>query len=278
MNRHAIGHWALMIGAGGLLAVTYLFLYMPILHVALASVSSNTMWPYPPRWTTSAYTALFENRVYQGAFVNSLIIGAVTAVISTGLAGAAIFGLLRHPGPNRLRLVLIYVAPLFIADILLGISSLVFTSLFLGMGGNLFSAIGANAVRCFTYAFFIIAVQLYRYDWRLNDAAMVFGASPLRTFFEVTLPLAAPALFSAFLTTFILAFNNLEISFYLLGATPTLPSVAWGTLRYGLRPELYALTTAINVLVVIAFAIVLLLLRANRHRRMARVSAATSLA
>lgn len=255
-----------------LLIVTYVFLYIPIVHVGLASVSTNTMWPYPPRWTVKAYTALAGNRVYLDALVNSLLIGAATAAISTALATAAIFGLLRYPGRHRGKLMLLYIAPLFLADILIGISSLVFMQLFLGLGGNLFAAIAANSVRCFSYAFLIIAVQLYRYDWRLNDAAMVFGATPLAAFREITLPLAAPALFSAALSTFILSFNNLEISFYLLGATPTLPSVAWGTLRYGIRPELFALTTIINLAVIAAFVATLILLRYDRRRRATQAS------
>jgi ABC-type spermidine/putrescine transport system permease subunit II len=254
-----------------LLCVTYAFLYVPIVHVAMASVSSNTMWPYPPRWTTAAYTALIHNRVYLEALINSVIVGFATAALSTGLATVAIFGMMRYPGRHRGKLLLLYLAPLFVADIVLGISTMVFTNLFMGIGGNLAMAILANAVRCFTYAFLIIAVQLYRYDWRLNDAAMVFGATPMRAFREVTLPLASPALFSAALSTFILSFNNLEISFYLLGATPTLPAVAWGTLRYGIRPELFAMTTLINIAVIFGFAVILISLRVGRHRRLARV-------
>ncbi|MFC3058935.1 ABC transporter permease [Paenirhodobacter populi] len=251
-----------------LLCATYAFLYVPIVHVALASVSTNTMWPYPPRWSTAAYTALIHNRVYLEALMNSAIIGLATAVLSTAFATAAIFGLMRYPGRHRGKLLLLYLAPLFVADIVLGISTMVFTNLFMGIGGNLAVAILANAVRCFTYAFLIIAVQLYRYDWRLNDAAMVFGATPVQAFREVTLPLAAPALFSASLSTFILSFNNLEISFYLLGATPTLPAVAWGTLRYGIRPELFAVTTLINLAVILGFAAILISLKVGRHRRL----------
>ncbi|MCI0431540.1 MAG: hypothetical protein L0210_13500, partial [Rhodospirillales bacterium] len=51
------------------------------------------------------------------------------------------------------------------------------------------------------------------------------------------------------LVSFILAFNNLEISFYNLGAVPTLPTIAWGTLRHGIEPELYALASIVNALV-----------------------------
>jgi ABC-type spermidine/putrescine transport system permease subunit II len=71
----------------------------------------------------------------------------------------------------------------------------------------------------------------------------------LRTFWEVALPNIWPAILGAFLVSFILAFNNLQISFYNLGAIPTLPTIAWGTLRHGIEPELYALASVVNALV-----------------------------
>jgi len=96
---------------------------------------------------------------------------------------------------------------------------------------------------------------------QMDDAAMVFGASPMRCFWEVTLPTIWPSLLGAFLITFILAFNNLEISFYNLGAIPTLPSVAWGSLRFGLGPELFALAALTNGLVFTVFAVMYGLMR-----------------
>ena len=112
--------------------------------------------------------------------------------------------------------------------------------------GNIYSAIAANAIDGTAFAFLIILAQLVRYDWRMDDAAMVFGAGPVRCFFEITLPTIWPCLLGAFLISFILAFNNLEISFYNLGAIPTLPSVAWGSLRFGLGPELFALASLVQ--------------------------------
>ena len=122
----------------------------------------------------------------------------------------------------------------------------------LGLPGNLPSAILANATYGLSFAFLVILAQLVRYDWRLDEAAMVFGARPLRTFWEVTLPSIWPAVLGAFLVSFILGFNNFEISFYNLGAVPTLPTVAWGTLRHGIEPELYALATLVNLAVFVA--------------------------
>ncbi len=245
----------------GTVAVTYLFLYLPIVHIALASFARNSNFPYPPRWSLDTMARLFSNSLYQTALVNSVVIGIFSALLATALAGLATIGLMRHAGRRAPLYLALFIAPLFVAEVLLGISSLIFNGLFLGLTGNLVSAILANVVHCFSYALLIIATQLYRYDWRLDDAAMVFGASPARTFFEVTLPLIWPGLLGAFIVAFIMAFNNLEISFYLLGATPTLPSAAWGALRYGVKPELYALATCVNLVVFLLLGLIFVLMR-----------------
>ncbi len=242
-------------------AVSYLFLYLPVVHIGLASFARNSNFPYPPKWSLDIMTRLFANSLYQTALGNSLVIGLFSALLSTALAGLATIGLMRHAGRRAPLYLALFIAPLFVAEVLLGISSLIFNGLFLGLRGNMVSAILANVVHCFSYALLIIATQLYRYDWRLDDAAMVFGASPARTFFEVTLPLIWPGLLGAFIVAFIMAFNNLEISFYLLGATPTLPSAAWGALRYGVKPELYALATCVNLIVFLLLGIMFVLMR-----------------
>ena len=123
------------------------------------------------------------------------------------------------------------------------------------------TAIIANTVHCFSFSFLIMAAMLYQYDWRMNEAAIVCGASPLRSFVEVMLPITWPGIMGSLITAFVLSLNGLDVSFYLLGATPTMPSVAWGALRYGVKPELYALSTLINLTI---FALVIGLLVAIR--------------
>jgi len=246
---------------GVLLLFLYIFLYAPILYVIYASISQDIVWPFPPSLTTEAYAELFDNQLYADALRNSLLIGLGSGVLSTLLATAGVIGILRFPSRRRVLVLIAFLAPLFVAELMIGISSLAFNARVLGLPGNLGSAITANAVEGVAFAFLIILAQLVRYDWQMDDAAMVFGASPMRCFWEVTLPTIWPSLLGAFLITFILAFNNLEISFYNLGAIPTLPSVAWGSLRFGLGPELFALASLTNGLVFTVFAVMYGLMR-----------------
>ncbi|CAN5169933.1 hypothetical protein BH10PSE7_BH10PSE7_10750 [soil metagenome] len=246
---------------GTLLCVLYVFLYMPILYVVYASFSEDIVWPFPPSFTTQAYADLAGNSLYSDALINSLTIGIGSGIVSSLIATAGVIGLLRFPSRRRAYALFVFLAPLFVAELLIGISSLAFNARILGVPGNMMSAIAANSVEGVAFAFLIILSQLVRYDWQMDDAAMVFGATPVRCFWEVTLPTIWPSLLGAFLISFILAFNNLEISFYNLGAIPTLPSVAWGSLRFGLGPELFALAALTNGLVFAVFTLIFVLMR-----------------
>jgi ABC-type spermidine/putrescine transport system permease subunit II len=246
--------------SAGLLAM-YLFLYAPIFYVIYTSFAQDIVWPFPPAFTLSAYTDLFSNSLYAEALANSLKLAAGSAALSTVLAAGGAIGVLRYRSRYRTLVLFLFVAPLFVAELLIGISVLAFNARVLGLPGNLFSAMAANAVQGTSFGFLIILAQLVRYNWDMDDAAMVFGARPWRCFAEVTLPTIWPSLLGAYLISFILAFNNLEISFYNLGAIPTLPSVAWGSLRFGLGPELFALATLVNGFVFAVFAIMYGLMR-----------------
>ena len=245
----------------GLLNLLYVFLYAPILYVIYASFSQDIVWPFPPTFTSQAYADLVSNSLYADALVNSLIIGLGSGIISTAIATAGVIGILRYPSKRRALIIVIFLSPLFVAELLIGISSLAFNARILGLPGNMFSAIAANAVEGVAFSFLIILSQLVRYDWQMDEAAMVFGARPARCFWEVTLPTIWPSLLGAFLISFILAFNNLEISFYNLGAIPTLPSVVWGSLRFGLGPELFALAALTNGFVFLIFGVMYVLMR-----------------
>jgi ABC-type spermidine/putrescine transport system permease subunit II len=244
-----------------LLAFLYLFLYAPIVYVIYTSFNVDMNWPFPPKWTLEAYRALAGSRTYQEALWNSILLGLGSALICTVFATLGSISLLKYRSRWRGLFVLIYLVPLFIADLLVGISSLLFNRQVLDLPGNMGSAIIANAVHGVSFAFLIMIAQLSRYDWRLDEAAMVFGAGPVRCFWEITLPIIWPAMLGAFIVSFILAFNNLEISFYNLGAIPTLPTIAWGSLRFGLGPELLALASVVNGVVLAAFTTMYLLMR-----------------
>ena len=266
MAARRIDDRLLQLGLGFLLVVLYLFLYAPIAYIVYASFTSNIVWPFPWNFTLEAYGTLAISTDYQQALWNSLIVGSGAAGLATLFATMGGIAVLKYRNRWRASVVFIFVSPLFIAELLIGISTLLFNKQVLGLPGNLVSAVVANAAHGTAFGFLIILAQLVRYDWRLDDAAMVFGARPFRVFREITLPSIWPAMLGAFLISFLLAFNDLEISFYNLGAIQTLPTVAWGSLRHGLKPELFALAALVNGFVFIVFVVMYLLMRTGLVR------------
>lgn len=249
-----------------LLGLLYVFLYLPIAYIAYLSLTRNSVWPFPPDFTLDWYARLQIMSDFQLGLWNSVLIGLGCAVLAAVLATAAGIGVLRYPVRHRALVVALYLSPLFVAEILIGISTLMFNRNVLHIPGNLLSAIIANTTFSLSFAFLVIIAQLSRYDWRLDDVAQVFGARPLRCFFEVTLPIIWPAILGAFLVSFIMGFNNFEITFYNIGAIPTLPTITWGTLRHGIEPELYAIATLVNGFVFLLLFIIYLLIRSGRLR------------
>ena len=229
-----------------LLVLLYVFLYAPIAYVIYVSFQANSVWPFPPSFTLEHYAELLELRDFHSALVNSLAIGVGTAVLSALFATMAAIGVLRYPSPWRGLVAGGFLAPLFIAHLLIGIASLMFNRSILGLPGNIGAAVLANTTYATAFAFLVVLAQLARHDWRLDEAALVFGATPLRAFRVVTLPLIWPSVLGAAIVSFLLAFNNLEVTFYQVGARPTLPTLAWGELRHGISEELYALASLIN--------------------------------
>jgi ABC-type spermidine/putrescine transport system permease subunit II len=244
-----------------LLLFLYIFLYAPIFFIIYVSFVDNTVWPFPPEFTMKWYERLWIMSDFHQGLLNSLLIGIGTGVLSSTFAASAAIGLLKYKSRLRSLFAVLYLSPLFVAGILIGISSLMFHRNVLGLPGNLSSAVLSNTPQALSFAFLVILAQLTRYDWRMDEAAMVFGARPARCFWEITLPTIWPSVLGAFLVSFILAFNNLEITFYAIGAIPTLPTIAWGTLRHGIEPELYCLAAIINGLVFFVLITLFFLIR-----------------
>jgi len=105
-----------------------------------------------------------------------------------------------------------------------------------------------------------VAARLYQMPRFLDEASADLGASPLRTFRKITLPLIFPAMLSGGILAFTLSFDEVVVSLFLKGRENTLPLLIWGRLRLGLSPEINAVATVITLVSLIGILISVLLL------------------
>ena len=234
----------------------FAFLYLPIVSLVVFSFNESrlvTVWTgFSFKW----YASLFHDSQIVEAAILSLQIAAVSATIATvlgTLAGIALSRLGRFRGKTALTGMAS--APLVMPDVITGLSLLLlFVSMEALLGwpaGRGFTTITiAHSTFCMAYVTVVIRARLSDMDRTLDEAAMDLGATPLRVFFDITLPIIAPALISGWLLAFTLSLDDLVIASFVSGpGSSTLPMVIFSKIRLGVSPDVNALATIIIAIV-----------------------------
>ena len=153
-------------------------------------------------------------------FVNSLQIAAIVVPLSLvlGLSGAIV--LVRWQSRANGLLWWVLLSPMLAPGIVLGLSALIFWGE-LGVNAGLFTIMMAQLTFTAGYPLLIILARLQRLPVQLEEAARDLGASPLRTFYRITLPYLRPALVSAAVITFLASMENYNTTMFAKGGSCT---------------------------------------------------------
>ena len=245
------------------LAVGYAFLYIPILCLMAFSFNDSAMMTSWTGFSLKWYVELFNDEALLSAAKLSLLIAALTATAAVIIGTWAGYVLARM---GRFRGFALYIgmlsAPLVMPEVVLGISLLLMfveiSELFGWPSGNgIFTIWVGHVTLCMAYVAVIIQSRIRDLDRSLEEAALDLGATPLKVFFVITLPLIVPALLAAWLLAFTLSLDDVVIASFLSGpGYTTLPLEVFSRVRLGLKPEINALATlfmlAVGIAVVVA--------------------------
>jgi putrescine transport system permease protein len=244
--------WFLPIAA----ALGFSFLYAPIVSLVIFSFNESRLVTVWSGFSTKWYGELFRDPQMLNAAWLSLQIGAVSATIALVLGTLAAVALVRFRRfKGRTLFSGMVSAPLVMPDVITGLSLLLlFVAMegFLGwpQGRGMMTIIIAHSTFCTAYVCVVVQSRLGDFDRSLEEAAMDLGASPVRTFFDITLPIIAPALVSGWLLGFTLSLDDLVIASFVSGpGSSTLPMVIFSKVRLGVSPDVNALATIIIGLV-----------------------------
>jgi putrescine transport system permease protein len=240
--------WFLPIAA----ALGFSFLYAPIVSLVIFSFNESSLVTVWSGFSTKWYGELFRDPQLLGAAWLSLQIAALSASIALVLGTLAAIALVRF---RRFRGRTLFAgmvsAPLVMPDVITGLSLLLlFVAMegFLGwpQGRGMLTIVIAHATFCTAYVCVVVQSRLSDFDRSLEEAAMDLGASPVRTFFDITLPIIAPALVSGWLLGFTLSLDDLVIASFVSGpGSSTLPMVIFSKVRLGVSPDVNALASII---------------------------------
>ncbi len=103
------------------------------------------------------------------------------------------------------------------------------------------------------YVAVVVRSRLGTLDRSLEEAAMDLGGRPLRVFFDITVPMIAPAMISGWLLAFTLSLDDVVIASFVSGpGATTLPMLIFSKVRLGVTPDINALATVMIVLITLA--------------------------
>jgi putrescine transport system permease protein len=256
------------------------FLYVPMVVLIGYSFNASPLVSVWGGFSTQWYGALAHNRQILDAATLSLEIALVSstgAVLLGLLAAVALVRFRKFRG--RLLLTGMVNAPLVMPEIITGITQLLlFVSMvqLFGWPHRGFSTIVlSHIVFCAAYATVTIQSRLASADRSLEEAARDLGATPLRAFVDVTLPIIMPALASSWLLSFTLSLDDVVISSFVSGpSASTLPIVIYSKVKLGVTPEVNALATIIILAVGTCVVFAGYTMRRSERRRLVEMQMA----
>lgn len=242
---------------GSYFALLVAFLYAPLVVLVVFAFNSGSIPTLPIRsFSTKWFSAAFTNTELTSALLRSALVAAVNGVAATLLGVMAATALARKRLRLRGLVMTLILLPLVVPYIVVAVGLVVLMHE-LGATTSLAAVIAGHVVISLPYTVLVILPRLRTLDPSIGEAALDLGASELRSFAFVTLPLLAPALASSFLIAFTISFDEFAIASFLAPpGSPTYPVFLYtGARTPALLPQVIAIGSiviAASIAIVVA--------------------------
>ncbi len=233
----------------------FAFLYLPIVLLVIFSFNESKLVTVWGGFSTKWYVSLMSNQALLDAAWVTLRVGLLSATFATILGTMAALTLVRYTRfRGRMLFSGMVYAPLVMPEVITGLSLLLlFVAIGLDRGFWTITLAHTTLTMCFVAV--VVQSRLLSFDHSIEEAAQDLGAPPVRTFFEITLPIIAPAVLSGWILAFTLSLDDLVIASFTSGpGATTLPMRIYSQVRLGVTPEINAVCTIL--IGVVAFGVI----------------------
>ncbi|MGW4792656.1 ABC transporter permease subunit [Nonomuraea sp. NPDC004297] len=243
------------------LVAVHAFVLLPLLIIVINSFSSVSYgtWP-PPGLSLKWYTNLFQQEGLGAATLLSLQVAVAATLLAMLIGTAVAAALVRHRMPGRGTLQSLVLSPTVVPKVAFGFAGFIYLHR-LGLFGGTTGLILTHTVMVLPFVVIVVTAALMRADATLDAAAKDLGAPPLTAFRLATLPQIRPALIAAALFAFVVSFDEVDMTVFLLSPDQnTLPVWMFVYMQKFQDPTLAALSTLLIVAALAIAAVVAILL------------------
>ena len=227
----------------------FIFLYIPMILLAVASFNSGTDLAVFKDFTFRQYANLFQDGALLRLLRNSLIIAVLSSLVATIMGTTAAVGIHNLNGRLRSAVMTMTNIPMTNPDIVTGVSlALLFvfagtilrTNQILGFWTLLIAHITFNL----PYVILNVMPKLNQMDPSLREAALDLGCTPTQAFLKVTIHEIMPGIVSGAIMAFTMSLDDFVISYFAYAPSyVTLPVEIYNYTKKPLQPKIYALFT-----------------------------------
>jgi spermidine/putrescine transport system permease protein len=245
METRSQRFWHALIAVWALALV--LFVYLPIICITLASLTSSRYFQFPvARWGIDWWAKTFSSIEIRQLLATSISIALWVTVVAVvlGFFGALAFA--RYDWRGRSWYQRLILLPIFFPQSVLGLALLLWFNA-VGVQLNWTTAVFAHLVWIVPVVTLVMAIQVYNFDPALEEAAFDLGASRLQVLREITLPVLFPGIFSGALFAFLLSWGNFPLSLFTTGADTTVPEYLYAKMVAGYTPGVPVLGTVSTI-------------------------------
>jgi spermidine/putrescine transport system permease protein len=233
-------------------------MYIPIILVIVYSFNQSRLSSVWGGFTLSWYAELLRDRAMFDGLRTSLILGLLSSGLAATLGTLAASGMAKvrmadHSKSGNIHKIMEYLSilPIMTPEIIMGMVFLAFFSL-LSLPLGMTSLVIAHTAFCVPYPYLLVRARLSGLEKGYVEAARIMGASDIRAFYDITLPLMLPAVVSGMLISFAMSFDDVIVSSFVAGVdTNTMPMIIYSRLKAGVTPKTNAMCSLLFVITVV---------------------------
>jgi putative spermidine/putrescine transport system permease protein len=219
--------------------LVFIFLLLPVAIVVLAGLNAGNFLTFPPQGLSLRWVQAFlSSAMFISSFLWSFALAALAGVTSTVLGTMTSLVLTRYQFPGRALLSALFLSPIMLPGLVIGLGLYIYyVSAVPILARSFWGLLVGHIVVTMPYVVRTVSASLYHFDLSLEEAARNLGASPLKAFLQVTLPIIQPGIMAGSIFAFVMSFGQFDVSLFLSQPAFTpLPLTMYEELRFRYTP------------------------------------------